>query len=75
VEVGAMSDHDCDLYCCDEALEAKLEQELAEKTHCDVCGEFVCMDLDIFGNESGEGRVVDGVVVCSACLEKEECEE
>jgi len=33
------------------------------------------MDLDIFGNESGEGRVVDGVVVCSACLEKEECEE
>jgi len=50
-------------------------QELAEKTHCDVCGEFVCMDLDIFGNESGEGRVVDGVVVCSACLEKEECEE
>ena len=70
-----MSDHDCPLYCCDEALEAKREQELASKTHCDVCGEFVCMDLDIFGNESGEGRVVDGVVVCAECLEKEEAGE
>ena len=42
---------------------------------CDRCGEQVNMDLDIFGDPSGDGRVVDGVVVCSACLEKEECEE
>lgn len=67
-----MSDHDCPLYCCDEALEAKREQEIASKTHCDVCGEFVCMDLDIFGNESGEGRVVDGLLFCTGCLENYE---
>ena len=42
---------------------------------CERCGEQVNMDLDIFGDPSGDGRVVDGVVVCAACLEREEFEE
>ena len=51
-------------------------EDLGMSTYfCDRCGEQVNMDLDIFGDPSGDGRVVDGVVVCTACLEKEECGE
>lgn len=42
---------------------------------CDRCGKYVDMDLDIFGGPSDDGRVVDGVVVCAECLEKEEAGE
>lgn len=42
---------------------------------CCRCGTYVNMELDIFGRESDEGRMVDDEVVCAACLEKEEAGE
>ena len=42
---------------------------------CSVCGKFVDMTPDIRGVESTEGKVVDGMLVCTNCAESlEECE-
>ena len=41
-------------------------------TFCAVCGEWIDMSPDIFGDASKEGRRVDGNLICAACLDAQE---
>jgi hypothetical protein len=36
---------------------------------------ILCIDPDIFGRESDEGRVVDGRLLCAECIERREGDE
>lgn len=40
-----------------------------ENGFCDECGVYVDMSPDIRGVESGEGRVVDGRLLCTGCAD------
>lgn len=42
---------------------------------CSVCGDEVCIDRSIFGDDSDEARIISGSLVCAKCeLAAEEAE-
>lgn len=39
-------------------------------TFCEICGEWVNLAPGIDGRDSGEGRYIEGRLICASCEEK-----